>query len=214
MNKYDSVLFDLDGTLTDSGPGITKSARHAFTVLGMPVPPQEELNLFVGPPLASSFRKYGLNEEEADHAVRIFRERYTTVGKFENEPYEGIYDLLEKLKNEGIRLYVATSKPEVTAKEVLDHFDLAKYFDEICGASGDHSRETKEAVILYLKEKCHIGNAVMVGDTEFDVIGAKKHGIPCIGVSWGYGSEKSMREAGAAAIASDMDSLYTLLVQS
>ena len=213
MKKYESVLFDLDGTLTDSGPGITKSVAQAFTRMGMEPPCRKELNLFVGPPLASSFARYGMNPEQVDEAIRLFRERYTTVGKFENFPYDGVSQLLERLQADGYRLFIATSKPENIAIEVLQHFQLDGYFEKICVASLDHPRETKEAVLEYLKQQCHIGNAVMIGDTEFDVKGAKEHGIPCSGVTWGYGNRKSMEDAGAIAIASTMDELYDLIVQ-
>lgn len=213
MKKYDSILFDLDGTLTDSGPGITKSVAQAFTRMGMEPPCLKELKLFVGPPLASSFARYGMNPSQVDEAIRLFRERYTTVGKFENIPYDGVKQLLERLQKAGYRLFVATSKPENVAIEVLQHFQMDGYFEKICGASLDHSRETKEAVLEYLKQQCHIGNAIMIGDTQFDVNGAKEHGIPCIGVTWGYGNEKSMRDAGARAIVSTMDELYRMIDQ-
>ena len=213
MKKYDSILFDLDGTLTDSGPGITKSVAQAFTRMGMEPPCLKELKLFVGPPLASSFARYGMNPSQVDEAIRLFRERYTTVGKFENIPYDGVKQLLERLQKAGYRLFVATSKPENVAIEVLQHFQMDGYCEKICGASLDHSRETKEAVLEYLKQQCHIGNAIMIGDTQFDVNGAKEHGIPCIGVTWGYGDEKSMRDAGARAIVSTMDELYRMIDQ-
>ena len=214
MEKYQAVLFDLDGTLTDSGVGIIKSAANAFVQMGMEPPCQQELNLFVGPPLASSFARYGLNPEQVDEAIRLFRMRYTTIGKFENIPYPGITELLEKLKAEGLRLFVATSKPENVAIEVLQHFNMDMYFEKICGASLDHSRESKEAVLQYLLSECHIEHPVMVGDTQFDVIGALQHDIPCIGVSWGYGNEKSMKDAGAIAIVSTMDELYQMITQA
>lgn len=211
MRKYDSILFDLDGTLTDSGPGITKSAYNALVRMGIDAPQPKDLGFFVGPPLSQTFAQFGMSPEEVDEAISIFRARYTTVGKFENIPYDGIRGLLEKLKRDGYRLFVATSKPETVAVEIMAHFDLAGYFDAICGASLDHSRETKEAVIEYLKAQDCIGNAVMIGDTHFDVLGAKQHGIPCIGVTWGFGNKTSMIEAGAIGIASTMDELYDLI---
>ncbi|MGM9941740.1 MAG: HAD hydrolase-like protein [Bulleidia sp.] len=211
MNKYDSVLFDLDGTLTDSGPGITESAHNALVQMGIDAPEPKDLGFFVGPPLSQTFAQFGMSPQEVEQAITIFRARYTTVGKFENIPYDGIEDLLGRLKQDGYRLFVATSKPEPVAVEIMEHFGLAKYFEAVCGASMDHSRETKDAVIAYLKENHAIGNAVMIGDTHFDVIGAKAHGIPCIGVTWGFGKKTSMVEAGALGIASDMDELYDLI---
>lgn len=207
-----AVLFDLDGTLTDSGEGIINCAIYALERLGLPVPPREEMRVFVGPPLHETFQKFGVLESQAEEAVRIYRERYIPIGKFENTPYPGIREVLETLKNKGYQLYVATSKPEKTSVEILEHFDLAKYFDRICGASMDLSRNSKEAVIAYLlEENGRADNITMVGDTKFDIIGAKAHGIPAIGVSWGYGEVTDMETAGANAIAHTMDELLELL---
>ena len=144
--------------------------------------------------------------------MAVYRERYVPTGMFENTPYPGIRELLENLTGEGHRLYVASSKPEWMCVEILKHFDLAKYFEMICGATMDTSRTNKEAVIEYLiRENGKTDNMIMVGDTKFDVIGAKAHGIPCIGVSWGYGTVADMQKAGAAAIATTMEELETLL---
>ena len=209
---HKAILFDLDGTLTDSGEGIMKCAHLALTHYGIEVPDFQALRVFVGPPLSESFVKFGVPESEAANAIAIYRSRYLTVGKFENFPYPGIRELLQKLKADGHTLYVATSKPETTSVEILEHFDLAQYFDIICGASMEGSRNSKAAVIAYLlSQSGRAENIVMVGDTAFDVIGAKAHGIPTIGVSWGYGEIADMEAAGAVAIAHDMDSLYNLL---
>lgn len=208
-----AVLFDLDGTLTDSGEGIINCAIYALEKLGLPVPHREEMRIFVGPPLHETFVKFGVKEEDAEEAVRIYRERYIPIGKYENVPYPGIRELLEVLKAKGFRLYVATSKPETTSVEILEHFDLAKYFDRICGASMDLSRNSKEAVIAYLlEENGRADNITMVGDTRFDILGANAHGIPAIGVSWGYGEVKEMEAAGAKAIAHTMEELLALLI--
>lgn len=207
-----AVLFDLDGTLTDSGEGIINCAAMTLERFGLPVPSREELRVFVGPPLGDTFVKFGIPAERTQEAIEIFRSRYVPIGKFENYPYPGIRELLEALKNQGHKLFVATSKPEVTAIEVLEHFDLAKYFHMVCGATLDHSRITKSQVIAFLLEQNgRIDNAVMVGDTAFDVIGAAEHGIPTIGVAWGYGSVAEMKEAGAAAISDTPEQLFTLL---
>ena len=209
-----TVLFDLDGTLTDSGEGIMNCAKLALSHYGITVEDEQALRTFVGPPLTETFIKFGVPAEEADHAVEIYRSRYIPIGKFENKPYPGIRELLARLKAEGYRLYVATSKPETTSVEILEHFDLAKYFDRICGASFDHARHSKALVIAYLLELTgSIGDAVMVGDTAFDVLGAKAHGIPTIGVSWGYGEVKDMEEAGAIGIAHSMEELYYLITK-
>ncbi len=209
-----SILFDLDGTLTDSGEGIINCAIYALESFGLPIPTREELRVVVGPPLHESFIRFGVPADEADRAVEKYRERYIPIGKYENTPYPGIRELLERLQAEGHRLYVATSKPEGMSVDILEHFDLAKYFTRICGASMDTSRSTKDAVIAYLLEECGAQeNAIMVGDTAFDVLGAKAHGIPTIGVSWGYGNVEDMENAGAATIVHTMDALYEALTK-
>lgn len=207
-----AILFDLDGTLTDSGEGIINCAQYAFQQMGYPVPPREEMGVFVGPPLWDTFERFGIPKERTDEAVQIFRSRYVPIGKFENTPYPGIRELLEALGAEGNLLYVATSKPETTAVEVLEHFDLAKYFDRICGADLEKKRNSKDAVIAYLLNMTGSdAEMVMVGDTEYDVLGAAAHGIPTIGVSWGYGDVAAMEKAGAKAIANSTEELLEML---
>lgn len=206
------ILFDLDGTLTDSGEGIMNCAKLALEHYGLPIPSEAELRTFVGPPLHESFIRFGVPAEEAENAIKIYRSRYLTVGKFENFPYPGIPEMLGALKEAGHKLYVATSKPENTSVEILEHFGLAQYFDLICGASMDLSRNSKADVIAYLLDKTgHVENTVMVGDTAFDVIGAKAHGIATIGVAWGYGKVEDMENAGAAAIVHTAQELLMLL---
>ena len=210
--KQKTILFDLDGTLTDSGEGIINCAILALEHYGLPIPSREEMRVFVGPPLHESFVRHGVPEEKAEEAVAIYRSRYIPIGKYENAPYPGIRELLETLKEHGHTLCVATSKPEEMSVDILEHFDLAKYFARICGASMDKSRNTKDAVIAYLLEQHGAAeDMVMVGDTVFDVTGAAAHGIPAIGVSWGYGEVEDMRKAGAAGIAYSMEELLRLL---
>ena len=212
--KQKAVLFDLDGTLTDSGEGIINSAQYAFQQMGYPVPPREEMGVFVGPPLWGTFEQFGIPKERTEEAVRVFRSRYIPIGKFENRPYDGIRELLETLGNQGWKRYVATSKPEETAKEILDHFDLAKYFDRICGASIEKNLYEKDQVIAFLLDETKaVDVKIMVGDTKYDVLGAKTHGIPTVGVSWGYGDVEEMRAAGAAAIADTPEELLALLTK-
>lgn len=207
-----AILFDLDGTLTDSGEGIINSFVLAMEHFGKPLPAREELRVVVGPPLNVSFRDFGLPQENWDEAVMIFRDRYTTVGKFENRPYDGIAQLLQALKDQGHTLYVATSKPEVMAVEIMEHFALAPYFDKICGASLDESRASKDQVIGYLLDACgKTREMVMVGDTKYDMLGAKAHNIPGIGVSWGYGTTQELLDSGAVAIADTPEALLELL---
>ena len=208
-----TILFDLDGTITDSGDGIINCVIYALERFGLPVPERDALRYFVGPPLHESFVKQGVPADRAEEAVAVYRERYVPVGMFENSPYPGIRELLEELKAGGYTLYVASSKPEWMCVEILKHFDLDQYFNQICGATMDTTRTSKEDVIAYLCRQNGIsGHMVMVGDTKFDVLGAKFHGIPCIGVSWGYGSLEEMRQAGAAAIATTMDELREILL--
>ncbi len=209
-----AIFFDLDGTLTDSGEGIINCATLALEHFGIPVPSREEMGVFVGPPLDQTFIKFGIPAEKAQEAIDVFRSRYLVVGKFENAPYPGIRELLERLKNQGHRLFVATSKPETTAVEILHKFELAQYFEVICGATLDGTRVHKADVIAYLLGK--IGtpeNILMVGDTEFDVTGAAAHGIKTIGVSWGYGKVAAMEQAGAGAIAHTMEELEQFINQ-
>jgi len=210
-----TILFDLDGTLTDSGEGIINCVIYALERFGLPIPEREALRYFVGPPLHESFIKQGVPADRAEEAVAVYRERYVPTGMFENTPYPGVRELLEALTAKGHKLYVASSKPEWMCVEILKHFDLAKYFEMICGATMDTSRTNKEAVIEYLiQENGKTDNMIMVGDTKFDVLGAKAHTIPCIGVSWGYGTVTDMQKAGAAAIATTMEELENLLNKS
>lgn len=207
-----TILFDLDGTLTDSGEGIINCATLALNHFGLPVPDREAMRVFVGPPLDETFIKFGVPADKTDEAIAVYRSRYTTIGKFENKPYPGVEQMLRRLVKKGHHLYVATSKPEGMSKEILEKFDLATYFDAICGATLDGSRSKKADIITYLLQNTgHAENAVMVGDTAYDVIGAKAHGMPAIGVSWGYGNVADMEAAGAAAIANTMDELFQLL---
>ncbi len=207
-----NILFDLDGTLTDSGEGIINCAILALEHFGLPIPTREELRVIVGPPLDQSFIRFGVPKECTDEAIRVYRSRYTTVGKFENYPYPGIRETLQALKEAGHRLFVATSKPETMSVEILEKFELAEYFDLICGATLDGSRSHKADVIAYLLGQVeNLENVVMVGDTKFDVLGAKEHGIPTIGVAWGYGTREEMLEAGAVAIAENPEDLLTLV---
>lgn len=210
MNK--TILFDLDGTLTDSGEGIINCAILALEHFGLPIPDRETLRVFVGPPLHETFIKFGVPADKADEAVAVYRSRYVPIGMFENAPYPGIRELLDALKKQGHKLYVATSKPEWMAQEILKKFQLDSYFDLICGATMDTSRTEKSQVIAYLLEQTgDVSHAVMVGDTKYDVIGASAHSIPTIGVSWGYGTVEDMQSAGAAAIAYTTQELLELL---
>ena len=207
-----AILFDLDGTLTDSGEGIMNCAELALRHFDLPIPDRKTMREFVGPPLDATFIRFGVPADKTDEAIRVYRSRYTTIGLFENFPYPGIEDALIALKAQGHRLFVATSKPETVSVDILQKFDLYRYFELVCGATFDRSRDTKASVIAYLLEKAgRCDHIIMVGDTAYDVIGAAAHGIPTIGVSWGYGNVDEMKAAGAMAIADTAEELLDLL---
>jgi len=215
MKKY--VFFDLDGTLTDPAVGITNSILYALEKMGKPQPPREELYVFIGPPLLTAFQEYlGMTPEEAELAIKYYREYFSVTGLLENTPYEGVEDTLTSLCDAGYELCVATSKPEQFAIRILEHFGLARYFTKICGASMDSSRNTKTAVLEYLIESLGCVNrdeAVMVGDRHHDICGAKDVGIQSIGVLWGYGSREELSEAGADYIAEQMSELAGIIAE-
>ncbi|HJB29521.1 MAG TPA: HAD family hydrolase [Candidatus Blautia faecavium] len=190
---YKAILFDLDGTLTESGEGITKSVQYALEKIGKPEPDREKLRVFVGPPLLEQFMKYAdLDEETARQAVTFYRERYSVTGIFENRPYEGIKELLEALENRGYILAVASSKPEYFVEKILDYFDMSRYFKVVVGSEMNGGRTKKADVIQEALKRLHMENhreqVIMVGDKEHDVFGAKQAGVSCVAVSYGYGT--------------------------
>jgi phosphoglycolate phosphatase len=198
---YEYILFDLDGTLTDSAIGITNSVMYALEKYGIVVSDRNELYKFIGPPLWDSFEKYyGFSKEEAKTAVEYFREYYRDKGIFENLVYDGFEDLLKTLKDNNKILIVATSKSEVFAKQILEYFNIAKYFTYIAGSNLDGTRVKKGEVIKYALESCNIidlSKTIMIGDREHDIIGAKEVGINSIGVLFGYGDRNELEKAGA-----------------
>lgn len=209
------ILFDLDGTLTDSAPGITRCVQYALTYLGKPKYRPEELNCFLGPPLKEQFMKFaGLSEKEADTAVEQYRERYNGIGIFENEVYEGIPELLEYLKKQGKKLGVASSKPQVYVEQILRHFDLYRFFDVITGSEMDGTRTDKAEVIEEaLRRSGYSGRrsrVLLVGDRSHDVRGAKTCRIECVGAAYGYGGRKELEEAGAERICETVEDLKCL----
>lgn len=216
MQQYQTILFDLDGTLTDSAPGILNSVRHACGKLQLEIPDEATLHRFLGPPLPASFRDYlHLDEADTSRAVAAFREYYPDKGIFENEVYPGIPALLKDLKGAGRMVVMATSKPEVFARRIMEHFSLDGYFDAICGATIDETRTDKGDVIAYALQTAGITNlekVVMVGDREHDVKGAARNGLPCIGAVYGYGSAAELTAAGAVALADTVEDLHNLLL--
>lgn len=214
MEKRDCgkvVLFDLDGTLTDPAEGITKSVRYALNAFGIEVPDLRELNRFIGPPLADSFRDfYGMNPEQCREAIRIMREYFTERGIFQNRPYDGIAGVLARLRGDGFRLMIATSKPTVFARRILDHFDLARFFGFVGGAELSGERQTKCEVIRYVLAETGLEPSeriVMAGDRRHDVEGAHAAGLRCIGVLYGYGDRAELERAGAERIVADPEEL-------
>lgn len=218
--KFQNICFDLDGTLTDSGPGIRGGVRYALSHFGITGQTDAQLNRFIGPPLVDSFSAYyGFSEEQAKEAVRCYREYYLAVGIFENAPYDGIEACLSRLKETGASLFLVTSKPETMAKQVLEHFDLSHFFTDVCGAALDGHISAKAEVFDVLlskhpslREELH--SVVMVGDREQDVLGAAAHGIPCIGVLWGYGSRAELSASGAARLVQTPAALAAYLAGS
>ncbi len=200
-NQYELVLFDLDGTLTDSGPGIMNSVQYALKKVGKEVEHVEDLKCFVGPPLAQQFAKFcGISEEEGHRMVELYREYYEPKGMLENMVYEGIPEVLSALQEAGVRLAVATSKPEKYARRIAEHFGIASYFEFIGGANMDGSRTKKSEVIEYVLEVCNVQErqkVLMIGDRKHDVLGARSCGLSALGVLYGYGDREELEQAGA-----------------
>lgn len=202
---FDNILFDLDGTLTDPGVGITNSVMYALKHWGIEVAARHELYCFIGPPLMDSFQKYyGFSQAESEEALRLYREYFSEKGLYENELYPDTIDVLRQLKKDGKKIILATSKPEEYAVKILKHFNLYDYFDFVSGATMDESRNKKDAVIAYTLEKCNLQGdkrTVMIGDRNQDILGAKANSLPSIGVLYGYGDLEELQNAGADFIA-------------
>lgn len=210
--QYPILLFDLDGTLTDPGVGITSAAQYALKAFGIDVADRSTLYPFIGPPLKDSFMDYfHLSSAEADIAIRHYRDYFARQGWHENEVYPDIENLLSSLQKAGNRLLVATSKPEIFARRILEHFRLARYFDFIGGSTLDGSRSSKSDVIRYVLENGFEGRALMIGDRKFDIAGAQANGLDSVGVLYGYGSREELSEAGATFLAASVTELGGLI---
>lgn len=217
---YDYILLDLDGTVSDPKVGICTSVQYGLRKMGIEVPDIDVLTPFIGPPLRDSFREYyNIPEDDIEKVVAFYRERFSTVGLFENDLYPGMKDMLSDLKKAGKHLALASSKPRVFVQKILDHFDISGYFEVIMGSELDGTRENKIEIIeesLRLlfkdcpveKEKC-----VMVGDRKYDVSAAGQTGIKSIGVTYGYGSREELEEAGADLIVDSVSELKDRLMQ-
>ncbi len=215
MKNYETILFDLDGTLTDPGEGITNSVAYALNKFGIETPDKTQLYKFIGPPLIQSFREYfSFSEKDAAHAVKFYREYFKDKGIFENKVYDGIIPMLNVLSHTK-KLIIATSKPEIFAKRIADKFQLTGYFDFIAGSELDGTRINKDEVIKYALSSCNIpvsDKIIMAGDRKYDISGAKKTGIASIGVLYGYGTHEELLSAGADYIAETVKKLETLLI--
>ena len=218
---FEYILFDLDGTLTDPKLGITSSVQYALRALGIEEPSLDRLEPFIGPPLADSFREfYGLEGERLATAIDKYRERFATQGIFENEIYPGIPQMLADLKKKKKKLAIASSKPTLFVEQILEHFEIEKYFDHVVGSNMDGTRGTKEEVVeetlrQMLTVEMTPGQkrdaVAMVGDRKFDIEGARAHGITSVGVLFGYAPEGELEEAGADYIVNSVRSLQVLL---
>ncbi len=199
----DTIFFDLDGTLTDPKPGITRSIQYALQKLDRPViPTEDELTWCIGPPLRASFVRLLGGDDSADRAVSLYRERFADVGLFENRLYDGIADTLTALGGNGHRLFVATSKPHVFADRIIDHFGLRPHFDRVFGSELDGTRVDKGDLLEYALKEASVdpSKTLMIGDRSHDMVGAGKNGIRGIGVLYGYGSRDELIGAGAQHI--------------
>lgn len=215
---FQYILFDLDGTLTDPGEGITKSIRYAFEHYGVPVHSLEELQVYIGPPLIQEMSaRLGVDWETANQYVIKFRERYNTIGWKENHPIPGMPEALVALKEAGCKLAVATSKPLPTAMMVLEHFDLARHFDAICGSDPDGGNADKAVIVRRALDKLGVteeqkNQAVMVGDRMHDVVGGQKNGLTTVGLTMGYGSREEFADAGVSFVADSAEEMVAYLL--
>lgn len=217
---FQYILFDLDGTITESGPGIMNSVYYAVTKMGYEVEDRNVLRRFIGPPLSESFQKYfGMTKEQAGEAIQTYREYYTSQGIFENTVYEGFEDSIKVLKESGKKLAIATSKPEKFAKQIAEHFDFAKYFDVICGASMDESLVAKADIMANALNALGVSEeqkekVMMVGDREHDIFGAKKNHVASMGVLYGYGDRAELERAGADYIIEHASDIAKVILAS
>ena len=214
MTKYNTVLFDLDGTLTDSAPGIIECFRFTLAHMGFPEP--DNLKQILGPPLPSSFSELcGMNPAQTEEAVRFFRKCYSEKYLFVNSVYQGIPEMLDKLKHHGVKLLVATCKAEPFALQILEKFGLSRYFDFAGGADIEGTRSTKAQVIEYVLENAEItdrSSLIMIGDRMHDIEGAHQCGIPCVAAAWGYGNTEEFRKFKADFIADNPKDLLNLII--
>ncbi|MFP7761885.1 HAD hydrolase-like protein [Marisediminicola sp. LYQ134] len=215
-SPYSCVLFDLDGTITDSAPGITSSLAWMFEQLALPVPSPADLLRYVGPPMLDSFRDFaGFDEQQSRHALSVYRTHYVATGLYDSRVYDGMPAVLEAVASSPLPVSLATSKPESAATLILDHFALAHHFDFLTGASDDEVRSAKKDVVAEALARlsasgADVSNPIMVGDREHDVNGAAAHGVPTLFVSWGYGSPAEA--AGSVGVVDTPDELRAAIL--
>ncbi len=219
--KYKYILFDLDGTVSESAQGIRKSLEYAIKKLDCHMPNLDDYTLYIGPPLIDTFRNLcGLSPKEAEYGASLYRSYYNEKGKFLNRAYPGVREAAEALQKHDLLLAICTSKYESFAKEILHILDLEDCFDEVCGSNLDGSRKDKKDLIPYAIERLG-GNfpkdrdaTVMIGDTWYDAMGARLCGVDFIGARYGYGTESAMREQGAEVFADDPQELAELILKT
>jgi phosphoglycolate phosphatase len=209
MTRMPAIYLDLDGTLTDPKPGITRSIQYALSKLDRLAPSEDELTWCIGPPLRASLRLLLGTDELADKALSLYRERFSDIGLFENKIYPGVEDTLAALAQSGRRLFVATSKPVLYAQRIIDHFNLNVYFERVFGSDLDGSRSDKTDLLGYALQATGVSpsRAMMIGDRSHDMVGARNNGMTAVGVLYGYGSEEELLEAGAHHICATPRSL-------
>ncbi len=210
----DTVLFDLDGTLTNPKEGITKCVSYAIEAIGRTPPSLKELEVFIGPPLKKQFEEFlDVDSDTGEFLLKKYRERFSIVGIFENEIYEGIRELLYSLKEKGFKIALATSKPTIYADKILKHFDIYKYFDLTIGSELDGTRVEKEEVIEEVLSSLNpdLSKTVMVGDRKFDIIAAKAKGINSIGVKYGFAKENELENTKPDFIVETVEELYEII---
>ena len=214
---YDYVFWDLDGTLTDSGLGITNCVSYALEKFGIVEEDRTKLFPFIGPALIDSFQEfYQFPEEQAKEAVKYYRERYNTIGLFENEVYDGVVPVLQKLCEQGKKLVLATAKPEYLATEIMEHFELSQYFTFMAGSKEEIGRKSKGDVIQFCLDSLGIedtNNVIMVGDRKHDILGAREKDIDCIAVLYGYGDRAEFEAHGARYIVETPDDVLNIITK-
>lgn len=220
---YQYCLFDLDGTLTDPREGITKCVQYALHHYGIEEPDLKKLEPFIGPPLTDSFMQfYGFPEKKAWEACAVYRERFIPIGAYENKVFEGVSEMLQQMKEKGIQIAIASSKPEVSVRKILEHFDLMQYFDVVVGSALDGSHGRKEEIVeralselgvQALSDEDRYSQCAMVGDRKFDICGAKTQGVTAVGVSFGFADEGELEQAGADYIVDSIEEMAQLLMK-